>query len=85
MKPMEKVDAELMKQVPLLTVHKREVATFTMRGAVVTAIGYTAALNSGWYAWLMWATFAVLLFYLGADFNKVLQRQDEPPLTILKP
>ena len=85
MKPLEKVDAELMKQVPLMTAHKKEVATFTMRGAIVTAFGFMAFYQSGWYSWVLWVVFAVTLFILGADFNKVLQRQDEPPLTILKP
>ena len=65
--------------------HKKEIATFTFTGASVTAIGFFAALASGWWAQILWVVFSINLLKLGSDYYAVLQRPDAEEFTVLNP
>ena len=78
------IDPRLQKQIPM-SPHKKEIAVFTFKGIALTTMGFLASMSNGIAMWILWAMFAFSLFQLGADYNKVLQRPDEDPLTVLKP
>lgn len=79
------IDPVLSKNAPKVSAHAREIATFTMNAVILTATGFMASLSSGWFSWVLWISFVVLLFKLGGDYNKVLEREKAEDLQVYKP
>lgn len=79
------LDEKLSKNAPQVSAHAKEVATFTMNGVILSCTGFIAFNASGWFAWVLWISFVFLLFKLGADYNKILEREKEQNLPVYKP
>lgn len=65
--------------------HKQEIANFTVRGALTTAVFFLALDATGVWAFISWFSFVYLLYGLGVDYKRVLDRPEEPRFTIMKP
>lgn len=79
------LDEKLSKNASPVSAHAKEVATFTMNGVILTATGFFASMTDGWFQWVLWLSFAFLLFKLGADYNQIVNRDKEQNLPVYKP